>query len=139
MVFAHPKKTIRLFDKYNLAIPTQLKCHEDGIPGRRVLFISDSKDNFNVSFEEGMNLMDMLPDVVDNIPTVSYQYRKGGKYIHLRRNHCGRVVYAFFHIELLDADGKMLCLPGQMVVDADYKWSDGIEPVLIELMEGLIV
>ena len=50
---------VNLFDKYTLVIPPRLKCHQDGIPGRRVLFIDDKKGTISVSFEENMKLMDM--------------------------------------------------------------------------------
>ena len=29
--------------------------------------------------------------------------------------------------------------PGQMVIYTDYTWSDGIEPVLMELLSGIAV
>ena len=29
--------------------------------------------------------------------------------------------------------------PGQMVIYTDYTWSDGIEPVLMELLDGIAV
>lgn len=138
-MFSQSKKVIRIFDKYTLAIPERLNCYEDCIPGRRVIFISDSQESFNVSFEEDMKLMDMLPGVYCNVPTVTYQCRRGDKYIHLKRIRTGRIVCAFFHMELPAPDGTILYLPGQLVADASYKWSEGIEPVLLELMDGLTV
>ena len=30
-------------------------------------------------------------------------------------------------------------LPGQIVVEKGYMWSDGVEPVLMELLEGISV
>lgn len=133
------KKVIRLFGKYTLIIPAKLNCHEDGTSGRRVLFISDNAETFIISFEENMKQMDMLPDIWGNIPTVSYQSRRGNKYIHLRRNSDGRIACGFFHIELQNSDGRMLYLPGQMVVADSYKWSNGVEPVLMELIDGLTI
>ena len=135
----HEEKVIRLFDRYILTIPAQMNCHEDGISGRRVLFLSDAQESFNVSFEEDMELMNMLPGLWENVPSVTYEYRKGNTYIHQRRKNSGRAVCAFFHIELRDPDGRILFLPGQMVVDSSYKWSDGIEPVLMGLMDGITV
>ena len=136
---SQPKKVIRLFGKCTLAIPEKLNCHEDGIPGRRVVFLSDSQESFHVSFEEDMKLMDMLPGLWENDLTVTYEYRKGNTYIHQRRKNSDRAVCAFFHLELQDSDGTILYLPGQLVADASYKWSEGIEPVLLELMDGLTV
>lgn len=133
-----PKPTLSLFDKYSLAVPAGLKWHKDGQPGNRSLFITDSKEAFTISFEEGMKMMDMLPDAED-VSAVSYQCCKDGKYIHLKRGGAGNVVCAFFHMEVEDDDGKTLYLPGQMVADPGYKWSDGIEPVLMELLDGIEV
>ena len=138
-MFSQSKKAIRLFDKYTLAISEKLNCHEDGIPGRRVVFLSDSQESFLVSFEEDMKLMDMLPGLWENDLTVTYEYRKGNTYIHQRRKNSDSAVCAFFHFELQDPDGTILYLPGQLVADASYKWSEGIEPVLLELMDGLTV
>ena len=81
--------------------------------------------------------MDMTPDTDKSVPTVSYQSCKDGKYIYYKRNNGQRVVCAFFHIEIEDKKGGLLYLPGQMVVFADYTWTDGIEPVLMELLEGI--
>ena len=134
---SHPKTVIRLFDKYSILVPPKHKWHQDGVVGNRCLFIADSKETFNVSFEEGMQMMDMVPDNKNGEPTVSYLCRKEGKYIHLKRNKNGKINCAFFHIELTDKDGNVLCLPGQIVAYADYKWSDGVEPVLLNLLEGI--
>lgn len=83
-----------------------------------------------------MKIMDILPDAAD-VPTVSYQCCQDGKCIHFKRNSSDRVTCAFFHIELEDSDGKFHSLPGQMVVNNGYPWSDGIEPVLMQLLDGL--
>lgn len=131
------RKTVNLFDKYRLTIPHRLKYHQDGIPGHRVLFISDEQETFTVSFEEEMEMMDMLPDTVSNCSTVQHQCSKNGKYIHLKRNNGNLVVFTFFHMELADNKGGILYLPGQMVVNVDYTCADGIEPILMELLDGI--
>jgi len=133
------KNCIRFFDQYRLVVPAGLNCNEDGLPGQRMLFIHDEPDTFTVSFEEDMRPMDLLPDAGSSIPFVRYQYRTGDRYIHLRRSSSGRIVFAFFHIEIQNPDGKIHTLAGQIVTNSDYKWTDGIEPVLLELMDGLTV
>ena len=134
------KEEVSLFDKFNLVVPPKLKWHQDGVPGQRVLFISDRKETFSVSFEEGMQIRDMLPpDQQEAKASVSFQYCKDDKYIHLRRSGEKDDKVAFFHIELEDEDGSTLYLPGQMVVFCDYKWSDEVEPVLIDIMNGFSV
>lgn len=131
-----PNKTINLFDMYQLFFPPGLKYHQDGLPGHRVLFISDEKETFTISFEEDMEMMDLRSDTGGDSP-VRHQCCKDGKYLHLKRNSGGRVVCVFFHFELQANNGGILYLPGQMVVFSDYEWSDGVEPVLMELLEGI--
>ena len=135
-------KAINVFDKYSLVIPPKLKFHEDGIPGKRVLFITDQEESFIITFEEGMKLMDMMPDDPMENPTIRFQYCKDGKYIHQRRIdtfHGNGRSYSFFHMELEDEDGHTVYLPGQMMASEAYAWSDGIEPVLMELLERIAV
>ena len=133
-------KKVNLFDKYILEVPPGLKSYIDGEPGKRVLFIDSPKNNFTVSFEEGMCLMDMLPDKNPEVPTASFQCCEKDKYIHMRRqerNNKNGSSYAFFHIELENDGGETVYLPGQMIVHNGYAWSDSIEPVLLELMDKI--
>ena len=133
------KEVVKLFDRFSLVIPPKLKYHTDGLPGHRVLFITDAKETFNVSFEEGMQTQDSSTDSKENAKTVSYQCCKDGKYIHQWRSNSTAERCAFFHIELEDDDGKTLYLSGQIVVTDKYQWSDGVEPVLMKLLEGIAV
>jgi hypothetical protein len=128
---------IRLFDKFSLIIPKKLKYHMDGVSGHRVLFVTDQEETINISFEEGMRMSDVLSDTNENAPKVVHRCCRAGKYIHQRHSNIERCV--FFHIELEDDDGKTLYLPGQMVVSENYQWSDGVEPVLLNLLEGIDV
>lgn len=136
-------EAICLFDTYNLLIPPKLRCHADGAPGSRVLVITDREESFIVSFEEGMQMMDMVSNHIGDEMTVSYQCCKDGKYIHQRRvdQKSGESMgsYAFFHIELEDDDGKTMYIPGQMTAKSGYSWRDGVEPILMSLMEGITV
>lgn len=132
-------RKIRLFDSFSLVIPPKLKYHTDGLPGHRVLFITDAKETFNVSFEEGMQMRDMLDVSIDSANAVSHQCCKDGKYINQRRSNSATECCAFFHMELEDDDGKTLYLSGQIVVTEKYQWSDGVEPVLMKLMDGIAV
>jgi hypothetical protein len=130
---------VNLFDQYRLLIPSKLKSHQDGPPGQRVLFITDKKESFTVSFEEGMQMRDMLSVSKESANAVSHQCCADGKYIHQRRSNSATERCAFFHIELEDNDGKTLYLSGQIVVTDKYQWSDGVEPVLMKLLEGIDV
>ena len=130
---------VNLFDQYRLLIPPKLKSHQDGPPGQRVLFITDKKESFTVSFEEGMQMRDMLSVSKESANAVSHQCCTDGKYIHQRRSNSATERCAFFHIELEDDDDKTLYLSGQIVVTDKYQWSDGVEPVLMKLLDGIAV
>lgn len=138
-MFLQSKTTINIFDKYRLTMQPKLKCHQDGTPGKRVLFITDHIKSFIVYFEEGMEMYDMRKDTENSMPAVTFQCCKGSKYIHFKRNSGDRTSCGYFHIELEDDDGKVWNLPGQMTVPSGYKWADGIEPVLMEILEGLTI
>lgn len=133
------KSVVSIFDKYSLVIPPNMKCHQDGLPEQRVYFISDKKERVVISFDEGGQMTDIPPDAAMRAFDVSYQYCKDGKYIRQTRNAEGNITYSFFQIVLEDENGKRHCLSGQIVVEKGYVWLDGVEPVLMELMEGLSV
>ena len=130
-------KVISLFDRFRLQIPPKLKCYAAGAPGHRMLFITDPNETYTVSFEEGMPMRDMLASGRTNAPTVSHQCCRADKYIHQRRGDSPAQQCAFFHIELEDDEGTTVYLPGQMAVSEGYSWSDGVEPVLLELLDGI--
>ena len=129
-------QTVSLFDRYCLCVPRGLTCHLDGQAGDRVAFITDRDETFTISFEEGMELMDMLPER-EGGASVCYQCCQNGKFIHQRRRSEGKSVCIFFHIELKDADGTTYRLPGQMVTHTDHTWANGVEPILMELVSGI--
>ena len=128
-------RNVSLFDKYTLVIPKGLKYHLDGMPGQRVLFITDKKESFTLSFEEGMPLMDLIPANSDCELMITFQAFEDKKYIHLKRSKNSRV--AFFHIKIEDDDGKTSCLPGQMIVKENYSWDDGIEPIIVDIVKTI--
>lgn len=79
------EKTINLFDRYRLILPPALKHHQDGLPGKRVLFITDCEESFDISFEEDMECMDLTAGGLDRERTVCFEHRSGDQYIHQRR------------------------------------------------------
>jgi len=133
------KSAVSIFDKYSLVIPPNMKWHQDGPPGQKVYFISDKKERVVISFDECAQMSDMPPETAMRAFDVSYQYYKDGKYIRQTRNAEGNTTYSFFQIVLEDENGKRHCLSGQIVVEKCYVWSDGVEPVLMELLEGISV
>ena len=132
-----PYKIINLFDRFVLKIPSELKCYADGATGNRNLVIADHHETFSVFFEEGMPMRDMQDSVRENVPAVSFQCCKDGKYIHERRRKDCTEQCAFFHIELEDDDGKTYCLPGQMTVSSGFRWVDGIEQILLLILDNI--
>ena len=132
-------KTINLFDIYQILLPSGLNYHQDGIIGKRVLFITDSDSSFVVSFEENMECMDLSAEKMGSEPTVCVQYRSGNKYIHQRRFNRHSTSFAFFHIELKNEDGEIMYLPGQIVTNQDYQWTEGVEPILLKLLDGISI
>ena len=130
-------RKISLFDKYTLVIPKGLKYHLDGMPGKRVLFITDKEESFILSFEEGMPLMDLIPANSDGELMITFQACENNKYIHLKRSKNCRV--AFFHIKIEDDDGRTSFLPGQMIVKENYSWDDGIEPIIVDIVKTIVI
>lgn len=133
--------SVNVFDRYRLHIPSELEYFEDGPPGKRVLFITDKTNRFLISFEEGMKLIDLLPDRRDDASKIRYSYRTEGKYVHQKRTipvyREGIGNFAFFHFELEGDDGKMWYLPGQMTAPSGYEWAESVEPILMELLGGI--
>ena len=127
--------TRNLFDSYVISLFPLLRYSFDGPVGKRVLFIEDKKKHFTVSFEEGMECLDLKKR--DNSSYVEAEYQNGSCYIHQRRNFRTKT-FAFFHFEYLDDKGKKFILPGQLITGDGYTWSElEVEPFLIELMNSI--
>ena len=65
------------------------------------------------------------------------------RYIHQLRTdpatRPGAGNFAFFHMKILDENGEIHILPGQMTAKVDYQWSDEVEPILKALLTGIAV
>ena len=107
----------------------------DGNIGQRSLFISAEDESFIISFEEGMECLD-----VHDLPSPSYidaEYRCDRAYLHQRRkNQTDHNLY--FHMELPDKTGKFSTLSGQMVALESYQWASGVEPILLDILNSLL-
>lgn len=129
-------RSIILFDKFKLSIPKNLTFHQDGDNGKRVLFITDSEENIIVSFDEEAQDCEENKDSRLNIGRFSFDDKS---ICQFRRDNASDRC-AFFLIKIADKSGSPLCLIGQMVVKADYRWSgDDVEPVLKNLLECVTV
>lgn len=84
-----------------------------------------------------------LPSEAHVVRYIPAEYRSGERYIHHIRSdpetRPGIGNYAFFHMEIPDETGELHILPGEMTAPCGYTWSDGVEPILIDLMNGLTV
>ena len=58
---------ISVFDRYSLIIPPELKHRMDGLPGKRVVFITDAEEHVLISFEENMACMDLTGASRDSV------------------------------------------------------------------------
>lgn len=115
----------------------------DGSPGNgRTLFIEDEAETFEISFEIGMQCLDLLTVCFDNREKQNAEYSKDGKYLHqckvqskLRED--GDIVY--FHFEIPDRNGEKRNCPGQMFTSTSYKNKDGAEPVLTKILDSIFI
>lgn len=116
----------------------------DGQPGRRNMFISNESNGFTISFEEDTGCMDeRLQSETSIIKYISSEYQSGDRYIHQLRTdpatRPGAGNYGFFHMKIPSESGNIHILPGQFHAPNGYQWSDGVEPILIDLMGGMAV
>ena len=126
---------ICIFERYSLTLPETLVCHQDGLPGRRSVFITDREESFLVTYEEGMSQMDPFSHLMEE-KTAKAIGICGSKFIFQRRV-TPKSLYTLFDIEMHDEKGERWILPGQIVVPHGYQWAQGIEPVLMTITAGL--
>lgn len=124
-----------LFDRYVISLFPLFRYNFDGPVGRRVLFIESKDKHFTVSFEEGMDCLDLR--IRQDSTYDEAEYHSGPCYIHQLRTSPSKS-FAFFHFEYLDEKGEKLILPGQLFVKEGYTWSESeVEPILVEIMNSI--
>lgn len=129
------KTTDWLFDTVAFRLVPRMNYWSDGERGQRVLFISDEKETFTITFEEGAE----YPDCRQCTGYICAEQRIGnvclrqcrGEQADTLRNVC------YFHLEWIDQNGTSHIQPGQMVTDTDYSWADGVEPILLSFLTSL--
>jgi len=130
-----PLKTNWLFDFMPMVPLPGLQYWKDGDIGRRVLFITDERETFTVTFEEGMTCLDQR-----QLPGYIYaEHRSGNVYLHQCRGDraCRLDNVCFFRLEWTDNSGVVHVQPGQMVSGKDFPWASGVEPVLLSIVTSL--
>lgn len=127
------------FQGFRMPFLPQYHYWLDGRPGSRCLFISNVEQTFVMSFEEGMRCIDLVEGHGDEKDFLQFETRRGEVYLHERRTKAksNGSNYSFFHFEISDAEGRVRYLPGQINVRPEYYWSNGPDPVLLDLLEGI--
>lgn len=131
-----------IFNGFQFPILTGMNYMMDGSPGQRVLFISDMNENIIISFEQGMECLDITNAKIDGTACVHSEYRQDNKYLHQLKLLSGDKVFKnhiYFHMEIIDNIGAVHICPGQMILSANFKQADKIEPILIKLLNGFAV
>ena len=124
-----------LFDRYVISLFPLLRYNFDGPVGRRVLFIESKEKHFTVSFEEGMDCLDLR--IRQDSTYDEAEYHSSPCYIHQLRTSPSKS-FAFFHFEYLDEKGDKLIIPGQLFAKEGYTWSESeVEPILVEIMNSI--
>ena len=71
------------------------------------------------------------------------EYRQNNKYLHqlkLVSNEDNKMHnFVYFRMEVTDEDGTVYTCPGQMFMGPAFKQSSGVEPILLELIDGLSI
>ena len=122
------------FDVLRFSIMPRLNYWMDGSPGKRTLFIADDEETVVISFEEGMHCLDLTNRGAGH----SVEYRHGLRYLHQTRAMNARDCI-FFHMEIADQAGVIHYLPGQMLIRAGQPWEQGVEPILIEVLNSIMI
>jgi len=124
-------KTNWIFDFIPMLPLSGLQYWADGDVGHRVLFITDVRETYTVTFEEGMACMDQ-----GSAPgCIHAEHRSKSIYLHQCRGDHDNV--CFFRLEWTDNSGMAHIQPGQMVTGMDFLWSNGVEPVLLSIVNVL--
>ncbi len=126
------------FDVLRFSLIPRLNYWMDGSPGHRTLFLTDEEEIITVSLEEGMRCLDLL----DTQREHCCEFRQGSRYLHQARSEVSRSGTRncmFFHMEIADSKGNIHCLPGQIIVSREYPWADGVEPILIEILNSITI
>ena len=100
-----------------------------------MLFIKSEQGDLTVSFEEGMDCLDLKHGGED--VCTEAEFRKEDRCVHqLRKSALNN--FAFFHFEYTDENGEVIILPGQLLAGKEYTWSEnGVEPLLVKLMNSI--
>lgn len=133
------------FEQFSFPVLPGLVYEKDGNPCiGELLFIDDSRERFRIYFESGMSCLDMRVWERDPEHVYCQQHSFGNITLHLccPVSVCGKQsCVGYFHAELMDEDGVVHILPGQLSLERPGHRLDGLRCItaLFELMDGLRV
>ncbi|MBO5330196.1 MAG: hypothetical protein J6A71_06755 [Anaerotignum sp.] len=132
-----------MFNGFIFPLLPQLYYRADGRAGERILMINDEEETFSISFEQGMECLDLLQTSSAERPKIYSEYRKDDRYLHqckvFAQDGTAFKDIVYFHMELTDTDGTVHICPGQMFISPALRQSDGVEPLLLQLLNGTSV
>ncbi len=127
-----------VFNGFQFPLLPRMCYAVDGNPGQKVLFICDEDENIIISFEQDMKCLDVFHYSENRTPIYS-EYQMDNKYLHQCRLRSADKDWIGFRMEITDDDGTVHICPGQMSVSSAYRQKDGVEPILIQLLNGFSV
>jgi len=118
------------FDGYVFPKLEGLIYEKDGDKeGGEVLFIDDTKGRFTITFEVGMQCLDLLLSASRRDDFQTMEYVHNNKRLHLcypQQAKKTRPSMGYFHLEITDENGDVHILPGQMSIVPDVDYSAGL-------------
>jgi len=134
--------TLRIFNGFQFPLLPHMNYSVSGKPGNKTLFITNAQENVILSFEEGMPCLDISFQPKDRT-SIDAEYRTNNKYLHQRKllsvDEQKLRDWVGFRIEITDDDGAIHTCPGQLSISPAYRQTDGVEPILVELLRGIAV
>ena len=128
------------FNGFIFPVLPRFSYKTDGRAGERVLFITDEEETCLISFEQGMHCLDLQKKACGR-RTVYREYRQDGRYLHQRtvfaQDGTDFQDIVFFHMELTDENGQVHTCPGQMFLSPEKTAQEGVEPLLLQLLNGM--
>ena len=128
-----------LFDSVCFSLLPRLCYWMDGPRGKRTMFIEDENKTITISIEEEGRCLDLSSNTHEHC----FEYQQGSRYLHQVRHtaaaHRALGSFAFFHMAITDQTGNVYRLPGQMLVNSEYKWAEDVEPLLVNLLNSITI
>lgn len=132
-----------VFNGFQFPLLQDVTYFSDGLPGCKVMFLTGRDEIFTISFEEDMECMDLKLSDEKRYTSNHCEYQQNNKYLHqlkLVSNEDNKMHnFVYFRMEVTDEDGTVYTCPGQMFMGPAFKQSSGVEPILLELIDGLSI